>query len=78
MESLTDTLFRINPQNKKTEENNNIQECSIDTLPDKKEYELPCPCAGIKCPCGCGNKYGGVCQRPQPCLLCEEDLKRSI
>jgi len=76
MESLTDILFRINPKNKKTTENNN--EWSIDTLSDKKEYELPCPCAGIKCPCGCGHKYGGVCQRPQPCALCDKDLKRNI
>tara|TARA_Y100000817_G_scaffold243597_1_gene195581 strand:+ start:962 stop:1222 length:261 start_codon:yes stop_codon:yes gene_type:complete len=86
MESFTDILFKINSRNKKTtikNKNNDIQTCSTETLSDevdsyKKAYELSCPCSGIKCPCGCGHKYGGVCQRPQPCALCEEDLKRTF
>ena len=83
MESLT-YILKINSRDKKTtikNKNNDLQSGSTYTLEDdsyKKEYGLPCPCSGIKCPCGCGHKYGGVCQRPQPCALCEEDLKRTF
>ena len=38
----------------------------------------PCPCSGMKCPCGCGMKYAGVCRRPQPCSLCIEDYRRMM
>ncbi len=38
---------------------------------------LPCPSAGMKCPCGgCSQKYGGVCLRPKPCIICDKDLLR--
>ena len=35
--------------------------------------ELPCPYAGIKCPCGCGQTYSGMCLRPHPCPLCQKN-----
>lgn len=38
---------------------------------------LPCPSVGMKCPCGmCSQKYGGVCLRPKPCIICDKDLLR--
>ncbi len=45
-------------------------------LVEKNITLLPCPCSGMRCPCGCGHKYGGVCRRSQPCALCEEDLRK--
>ncbi len=38
---------------------------------------IPCPCAGMKCPCGCGQKYGGTCLRTQPCENCEKDFQQN-
>ena len=32
--------------------------------------DIPCPYAGMKCPCGCGMTYGGICLRKQPCSFC--------
>lgn len=42
------------------------------------EDKIPCPCAKIVCPCGCGNRYGGICLRKKPCKLCSEDASREI
>lgn len=35
--------------------------------------EEPCPCSNMKCPCGCGHRYTGVCLRKPPCIECIRD-----
>ena len=40
-----------------------------------KETIKPCPFSGMICPCGCGQKYGGMCLLPQPCICCINGMK---
>ena len=42
---------------------------------EKEPSVKPCPFSGMKCPCGCGQKYGGVCLRPIPCICCINGVK---
>jgi len=45
--------------------------------PIREEELLPCPSAGMKCPCGmCLYTYCGICLRPKPCVLCDKDILR--
>ena len=37
----------------------------------------PCPFSGMKCPCGCGLTYGGVCLRPHPSISCINGLRKA-
>ena len=42
------------------------------------EDKVPCPCSNMKCPCGCGYRYTGICLRKNPCIECLRDKSNNI